>query len=181
MWRKVCENVKDWEKRRHSPIFAACVLMHFSWKQLRRFQLCILWLIFSHANIKRCIEFNKSCESSHGDRRCLHNLSESFLQHRHHSSWPHLVRSPMHLPPSILVTGPSLLLTRPWSVAFSIMGDQRADSGERVTFVPLSHAVRGPEPRPSSAPSISLLSPLWEAGGAHRLPTFQCSLVWSKP
>lgn len=70
----------------------------------------------------------------------------------------------MHLPPpsfSALVTGPSLLLTRPWSVAFTIMGDQRADARERVAaFVALSHAVR---------PGASALS------GPLHLP-FVCSL-----
>ncbi len=61
------------------------------------------------------------------------------------------------------------------------MRDQRPDARESVAaFVPLSHAVRGPEPLPSATPSISLLSALWEGGGAPRLPTFQCSLVWSK-
>lgn len=132
-------------------------------------------------NVQCRIEFNKSCESSQGDRRCLHNLSESFLLLPDPIWWGH---PSICLPPSfsILVTSPSLLLTRPWSVAFSIMRDQRPDARESVAaFVPLSHAVRGPEPRPSAAPSISLLSALWEGGGARRLPTFQCSLVWSKP
>lgn len=66
-------------------------------------------------------------------------------------------------------------------MAFSIMRDQRPDARESVAaFVSLSHAVRGLEPLPSATPSISLLSALWEGGGALRLPTFQCSLVWSK-
>lgn len=45
------------------------------------------------------------------------------------------------------------------------MGDQRPDAGESFTaFVLRSHAVRGPEPRSSRAPSFSLLSVLWRRG-----------------
>lgn len=127
---------------------------------MRQFKHCQVTFSHSKSSVRQRIKnVNKSCGSFHGDRCYFFNLAKPFHQHLH------LVRSPMHLPPA--PPNPSHFLSVRWSVPTPdliidvSMGDQRPDARESfTTFVLLSHAVRGPEPRPSRAPSIFLLSGL---------------------